>query len=115
MYTPLNPTFIYFVYLFFLFLLQNIDCGYSLGQTQAVLTCTHNQCFEQYIQNIIFFSSEIFNFYRLKNLHLLYGHFFVMSNPILTLNIFHFVDSTFKSINTLFEIKCSLSKIMMAK
>ena len=27
MYTPLNPT---FVYLFFLFLLQNIDCGYSL-------------------------------------------------------------------------------------
>ena len=32
------------VYLFFLFLLQNIDCGYSL---EAVLTCTHNLCFEQ--------------------------------------------------------------------
>ena len=36
MYTPLNPTFIIVklgfagVYLFFLFLLQNIDCGYSL-------------------------------------------------------------------------------------
>ena len=38
MYTPLNPTFIQQkmpmgyagVYLFFLFLLQNIDCGYSL-------------------------------------------------------------------------------------
>ena len=28
------------VYHFFLFLLQNIDCGYSL-------TCTHNLCFEQ--------------------------------------------------------------------
>ena len=30
------------VYLFFLVLLQNIDCGYSL-----VLTCTPNLCFEQ--------------------------------------------------------------------
>ena len=28
------------VYLFFLFLLQSIDCGYSLK------TCTHNLCFE---------------------------------------------------------------------
>ena len=32
------------VYLFFLFLIQNIDCGY-LGE--AVLLCTHNLCFEQ--------------------------------------------------------------------
>ena len=32
------------VYLFSLFLLQNMDCGYS---GEAVLTCTHNQCFEQ--------------------------------------------------------------------
>ena len=35
------------VYLFFLFLLQNIDCGYSLepphrGGGEAVLTCIHN-------------------------------------------------------------------------
>ena len=35
---------------FFLFLLQNIDCGYSL---EAVLTCTHYQCFQQkYIKDI---------------------------------------------------------------
>ena len=33
------------VYLFFLFLLQNIDCGYSLAE--AVLTCTQILCFEQ--------------------------------------------------------------------
>ena len=33
------------VYIFFLFLLQNIDYGYRF--TEAVLTCTHNQCFEQ--------------------------------------------------------------------
>ena len=38
------------VYLVFLFLLQNIDCGYSLEpprRGEAVLTCTHNLCFEQ--------------------------------------------------------------------
>ena len=46
------------VYLFFLFLLQNIDCGYTLEpprrggfnvcpQSEAVLTCTHNLRFEQ--------------------------------------------------------------------
>ena len=33
------------------FLFQNIDCGYSLDSPQrgaeAVLTCTHNLCFEQ--------------------------------------------------------------------
>ena len=40
------------VYLFFLFLLQNIDCGYSLEPPQpwnrlgeAVLTCNHSLCF----------------------------------------------------------------------
>ena len=31
------------VYLIFLFLIQNIHCGYSL---EAVLTCAHNVCFE---------------------------------------------------------------------
>ena len=32
----------------FLFLLLNIDCGYSLEVLiEAVLTCTHNLCFEQ--------------------------------------------------------------------
>ena len=31
-----------------LFLLQNINCGYSLElPNEAVLTCTHNLCFEQ--------------------------------------------------------------------
>ena len=36
------------VYLFFLFLLQNIDCGYLFNRlSEAVLTCTHNLCFEQ--------------------------------------------------------------------
>ena len=49
------------VYLIFLFLLQNIDCEYSL---EPVLTCTHNLCFEQKIRklsknNLL----KIFNFY----------------------------------------------------
>ena len=38
------------VYLFFLFLFKTIDCGYSLEpprRGEAVLTCTHNLCFEQ--------------------------------------------------------------------
>ena len=34
------------VYLIFLFLIQIIDCGYSLELSEAVLTCTHNVCFE---------------------------------------------------------------------
>ena len=48
------------VYIFFLFLLQNIDCGYSLEPPEAVLTSTHNLCFEQKIRKISFFSSENF-------------------------------------------------------
>ena len=40
------------VYLFFLFLLQG---------GEAVLTCTHNLCFEQNIKNVIFFRREVFN------------------------------------------------------
>ena len=35
------------VYLSSLFLLQTIDCGYSLVPPEAVLTCTHNLYFEQ--------------------------------------------------------------------
>ena len=34
------------VYLFFLFLLQNIDCGYSLEPPRRLM-CTHKLCFEQ--------------------------------------------------------------------
>ena len=43
------------VYLFFLFLLQNIDCGYTLEPprlAEAVLTCTHNLCFGAKIRKI---------------------------------------------------------------
>ena len=36
------------IYIIFLFLLNNIDCGYSLEPPgEAVLTGTHNLCFEQ--------------------------------------------------------------------
>ena len=49
--TPLNPTFVYknlgfagvYVISYIFFFIQNIDCGLK----EAVLTCTHNQCFEQ--------------------------------------------------------------------
>ena len=45
--------------LFFLFLLQNIDCGYTTvttasrgGSNEAVLTSTHNLCFGAKIRKI---------------------------------------------------------------
>ena len=67
------------VYLFFLFLLQNIDCGYSLEPLgEAVLTCTHNLCFEQKQEKYQKFSDEIFNFYNFKNLCILHGQVFIM-------------------------------------
>ena len=55
------------VYLFFLFLLQNIDCGYSLEppHTEAVLTCTHNLCFEQKVEKKQIFSIENFHVLQL--------------------------------------------------
>ena len=46
------------VYLFFLFLLQNIDCGYSLEPTIYVLSKNE--------KNIKFFSAENFQFLKLK-------------------------------------------------
>ena len=70
MYTPANPTFIIEkkklgfagVYLFFLFLLENIDVGTRKNHLgDAVLTCTHNQCFELTFQKYQNFSDEIFN------------------------------------------------------
>ena len=58
--------------LFLLFLLKNIDCGYSLEppplHEEAVLTSTHNLCFWQKFEkyqnilseNLSFFGSKIF-------------------------------------------------------
>ena len=39
--------YIFFFFKFLLELLQNIDCGYSLESLKAVLTCTHDLCFEE--------------------------------------------------------------------
>ena len=56
------------VYLFLLFLLQNIDCGYSLERLgEAVLMCTHSLCFEQKQQKYQNFSSENVKSLKLKN------------------------------------------------
>ena len=59
------------VYIIFLFLLKNIDCGYSLEPPQ-VLTSTHNLCFEQkdekyqnfFIWKCSYFGGEIFNIFE---------------------------------------------------
>ena len=47
---PKNENFQIKILIFFKFLLKNIDCGYSLEPprlAEAVLTSTHNLCFEQ--------------------------------------------------------------------
>ena len=56
-----------YIVLFFFILLKNIDCGYSLempwrGFTKAVLTSTHNLCFEQEHEKYRNFLSENFPF-----------------------------------------------------
>ena len=52
------------VYIIFLFLLKNIDCGYSLElPRRAVLTSTHILCFEQKYEKYQDFLSEKFSFF----------------------------------------------------
>ena len=68
------------VYLFFLFLLQNIDCGYSLEPHRRGGSNLYPQSMfwsknKKKYQN---FSVENFQFLKLKNLCLLYGQVFVM-------------------------------------
>ena len=47
---------------------------------EAVLTCTHNECFEQTYKNHHLFSNEIVNFNAEKILSILHGQVFVMSH-----------------------------------
>ena len=53
------------VYLFFLFLLQNIDCGYSLELPHRGSSNVYPQSMflSKNRKNIFFFSNEIFNFF----------------------------------------------------
>ena len=62
------------VYLFFLFLLQNIDCGYSLEPPRiaTIYVSSKNK------QNIIFYLLKIFFFYHFINLCILHGQVFIM-------------------------------------
>ena len=83
MYTPLNPTFtqqnwgMRRVYLFFEFLLKNID-WVLVRIAEAVLMCTHNLGFEQKQEKYQNFSSENIHFYNKKIFCILHGPVFVM-------------------------------------
>ena len=91
------------VYIIFLISVQNIDCGYSLEPlfehrlwvlvrtaSEAVLTSTHNLCFEQKYKKCQSFLSEIFQFLEMKYYIYLNRHVFVMmAIPVSTDNI-HF-------------------------
>ena len=57
------------VYIIFHISAQNIDCGYSLEpprRDEAVLTSTHNLCFEQKYEKYQSFLSENFQFFEVK-------------------------------------------------
>ena len=59
---------------------QNIDWGYMLeAPPEALLTCTHNLCFEQKYENSQKNSTENCHiFTAVKNRCMLHGHVFVM-------------------------------------
>ena len=72
------------LYLFFLYLIPNIHCGYSLKPPRrGDCTCTDNQCFRKYIINIFkdFFLQVL---HLKKNICKLHGQVLVMicSEPL---------------------------------
>ena len=74
------------VYQFYLFLVQYIDCGYSLEHPlrggEAVLTCTHDLCLKQkYKKNLKNFLMKFSIFTAEKDLCtcILHGQVFVMA------------------------------------
>ena len=72
------------VYLFFLFLLQNIDCGYSLEPPRRGGSNVYPQSmFRAKIRKISKkISTENFQFLQLKNLCILHGRVFIMKHNI---------------------------------
>ena len=68
------------VYIFFLFLPQNIDCGYSLEPPCRGSSNVYPQAMflAKIRKNIFFYSAENFQFLNLKSLFLLHGQVFVM-------------------------------------
>ena len=69
------------VFIIFLISAQNIDCGYSLEpprRVEAVLTSTHNLCFEQNPEKYQNFLSENVQFLVVKFSVYLNRHVFVM-------------------------------------
>ena len=70
------------VYLFFLFLLQNIDCGYSLEPLPTIYVLSKNK------KNIRIFLLKIFIFDNFKNLCILRGRVFVMKQ----MNYMHLIN-----------------------
>ena len=64
-----SKTGVYRGLLFFIFLIQTIDCVYSLERVPSINVLSKN------VKNIDFF---FFYFYSCKNFHILHGHGFVM-------------------------------------
>ena len=71
---------VYLFFLIFLFLLQNIDCGYTLEPPRRGGSNMYPQSYvlSKNKKNIKKFLQKIFNFCNLKNLCILHGHVFLM-------------------------------------
>ena len=68
------------VCLFFLFLLQNIDCGYSseLPRRGGSNEYPQSVFLSKNKKNIEIFLLKVFNFYNLRKIYILHGYVFVM-------------------------------------
>ena len=73
-------------YIIFLFLLQNIHCGYSLEPPQ--LTCTQIYVLSKNKKNITFFQLKITIFTAVKYCSILHGHVCVMFSTFTIFNLY---------------------------
>ena len=126
---PLKPHFYIvklgftWVYIIFLILLKNINCGYSLEPphrggsneypqyTEAVLTSTHNLCFEQEYEKYQNFLSESFPFLVVKFSIYLNRRVFVMCSKThvwLTRSIYRWLVSLDVNVTQLKEWKSKI-------
>ena len=98
------------VYLFFLFLLQNIDCGYSLEPPrrggsneypQSMFWSKNKKNIKTFLMKFSFFATE-------KNLYILHGQVFVMCS---TLSISHTRRTDVKRVKSVGVRWCPLASV----
>ena len=89
------------VYFFFLFLLQNIDCGYSLERVPTIHVLSKNKK-----KNITIFHLKIIIFAAVKNCCILHGRVFVMA--MISLSIPRYLGRSTVNLSATNELYCKL-------